>query len=47
METSMIESNGMHVLIVGAGVTGLLIAQGLKKVHLFFNLPHFLLHKSP
>ena len=24
--------DGLHVLIVGAGITGLLIAQGLKKV---------------
>ena len=41
MEVPNTETKDIHVLIIGAGITGLLIAQGLKKVHLFLNLPHF------
>lgn len=32
MEGASSQQKEMHVVIIGAGVTGLLIAQGLKKV---------------
>jgi len=38
-EISVIESNDIHALIIGTGITGLLIAQGLKKVHPFLFHP--------